>query len=284
MTTFYLFRLTVKRSRQGALFAGQELSNKEIILAAIDKKPSYTLGNGQEWRIGNIDRLTDSSVFFALGRITQSKRQLYDELAGNFVVEPQDEAPHTYVVVDLDFQICAIAQRSVVSKTPRAVANNLEHILNAAHSSVFENESLRFVLSAINDPQDFVDSIKSAYRVSSFTITFTRPNPIDVNEQFVKPMEQLLETADGQKGETTIKGESLRRELLEEMARSAAATGNDARATIQSGPEDQPSRRHSTGNPASVTVESISTTAEKRTLLKLMRETYRKIRGKQSPK
>ena len=249
MTKFFLYRLMVERSLYRPLLADQSLSNGDIIRAAIEEKPSHTLKNGQVWRIGNIEQFAESSIFFALGRITKSKRQLYDEVEGNFVEEALDEAPHTYVIVDLELQVCAIGHKTIVSRTPKAIANNLQRILNASHQSDPENEPLRFVLSLIEDPQEFLDSIASAYQVSSFTIYFSRPNPFDVNEQFVKPMERYLQQAGGQEGETTIKGEGLRPEVLQEMVRSAAATGNTARARIRS-------QRARTGGPETLDRQS----------------------------
>ncbi len=282
MTVFHLFRLKIERSAEPSLFADPSLSNRDIILAAIEQKPSNALRNGQEWRIGNIQRPTSSSVFFALGKITKSTRQSYDEEQGNFVELAFDEAPHTYVVVDLELQVCAIARKANVSRKPKGAATNLQRLLNAAQLSQPENERLTFVLSSIEDPEEFLDSVRSAYRVSEFTISFSLPNPLDVNRQIVEPMERYLQAAGGENGETTIRGEQLDTDLLEDLTRSAATTGNRTRARIQTSPEDQQISKRSDGNQASVSVDEVVTEEEKRKLLELIRDVYRKIREPRS--
>ena len=280
MTTFFLFRIKIERS--SSLFADladPTLSHGEIILAAIEKKGSHSLRNGQQWRIGNLERLNDTSVFFALGRIAQKTRDLYDDEAGNFVEVPSDEAPHTYVVVDLELQVCAIARKTIVSRTTMAAAKNLQSILNATHKRDPETSHLTFALSPIEDPESFIDLIKSAFRVSEFTVQFSLPNPTDTEEQFMKPMQRYLQDARGNRGQTTIRGEELDTDLIEQMARSAASSGNGARARIQSAPDSQPAMRRSVGSQANVAKEEIATDDDKRQLAKLIRAAYRRIRN-----
>ena len=276
MTTFFLFRLTIERPH--SLFDDQTLSSRQVILDAIEKKGSHSRRNGPQWRIGNLQKLNGSSVFFALGKITQKTLQLYDNEAGDFVEAPFDEAPHTYVVVDLEYQICAIARKTIVSQTPNGAATNLKRILNAAHEGSVDRAFMKFALSPIDDPEEFLDLIRSAHRVSEFTVQFSLPNPIDVERQYMRPMEQCLRHAHGEKGETTLRGPHLNPELLEELTRSAASSGNPARARIQSSPNGRLVAKRSVGSQASVAVEEIATDDDKLSLAERVRSAYRTIR------
>jgi hypothetical protein len=88
-------------------------------------------------------------------------------------------------------------------------------------------------VAPIPDPNDFVSILESAYRVSRFTATFRGPNPFDADEHFQKPLSVYLAQANGTKGKAQIQGDDLNRGVLQSVARSTAATGNEASATIK---------------------------------------------------
>lgn len=77
-------------------------------------------------------------------------------------------------------------------------------------------------------------------------MTFSRPNAFDAND-FVKPFQGLLAAAHGEKGKAELMGGALKSESLEELARSAAATGNDAGATMIAGSGDSEDSETSPG-------------------------------------
>jgi hypothetical protein len=85
----------------------------------------------------------------------------------------------------------------------------------------------------IPDPEGFLKAIDAAFRVMRFSATFSGPNPFDADEFFQKPLSVYLSAANGEKGKATISGEDLNREVLVEVTRSSAATGNEASARIQ---------------------------------------------------
>ena len=88
-------------------------------------------------------------------------------------------------------------------------------------------------IAPIPDPNDFVSTLETAYRVSRFTATFHGPNPFDADELFQKPLSVYLYSANGSKGKAQIQGEDLNRGVIQSVARSTAATGNEASATIK---------------------------------------------------
>ena len=277
MPVFHLFRLKVERPQQAPLFGNPEQSNVEIIKSSIEEKPSQELNKGNIWRIGNIVEIGDDGLFFALGRITKSIVERYDESKGDFLDEALDEAPYTYVFVDLQFQVCAIAQKPKIAQKPGTIASYLAKLLTQSNN--LDNTNLKITLSLINDPDDFIELLKTAFRISHFEMTFSPPNPFDVEHDFHQPMERLLGETNGNKGKTSIDGEHLEPRPLEELARSAAGTGESAKAKIQSEEGQKPILKHLKGNPVTLDQDDLTTDDEKRTFLERVRDTYRRIRG-----
>lgn len=280
MLTFYLYRLKIERAKEESLFDDKARNPGEIILSAIEELPRE-VRKGQTWRIGNLQKVPNNAIFFALGRITQTTHPLYDEEKKDFIEEQFEEAPHTYVVIDLEYQVCAIAQRTKTAPTVRSIASNLQKLLNSSSSS--ELEHLIFTLSIINDPERFIDLLRKAIRITSFKITFSPPNPFDVEKQFHLPMEELLKATAGSKGETSIKGEDLDANILEDLARSAAATGNDATASIKPRINAKTETKYLKGNQVTISVDEISTVSEIESLAEKIREAYKNVRKADEP-
>ena len=103
-------------------------------------------------------------------------------------------------------------------------------------------------------------------------------NIFDVNRDFQEPMQKLLEVAAGDHGRTSIGGSNLNAEVLEDLARSTAATGNDADARVQLTAEQKPVRKRLRGNPASLVEERVESLQEKRGVLDMLRSLYLRIR------
>lgn len=277
MTVFYLYRLKIERSHEPSMFDDRSRSPGAIILSAIEEKPHEELRKGQSWRIGNIHKIQPQCVFFALGKITKATHELYDEARGDFVAQAQDEAPHTYIAVDLELQVCGIAQKSKIAPKVEHIAKNLAKLLNA--SNVAKIGHIEFTLSEIADPEEFLTLIRNAVRIYEFEMTFSPPNPWDVERQFHKPMEELLQAANAGEGKTGIKGEALEAKVIEDLARSAASTGNKAKARLQPEGETKAYLKHLGGNTVTVSTDEMVTDDEKRTLFSRIRDVYRRVRG-----
>ena len=276
MMVFNLYRLKIERPTNGVLFADPSRPISDIILAAIEEKPSEELRQGQFWRIGNIKKLSEVAVFFALGKITSATHALYDEERGDFVEEAQEEAPHTYVGIDLELQVCAIAQKPKIAPQIDGIAKNLAKLLS--RSEVAGQGCFTFTLSEISDPEEFLTLVRNAILISEFEMTFSPPNPFDVEQQFHKPMEELLQASSAQQGKTAIKGKSLNSDAIEKVARSAAASGNKAKARIQSEGDQKPILKHLKGNPVTISVDEIVMDDEKLGLFQRIREAYHRVR------
>lgn len=155
------------------------------------------------------------------------------------------------------------------------VTKNLEKLLNL-QSSV-RDAGIRIEIAEIGDPEDFIQQVREAYAVVDFTAEFGRPNPFDVNSDFHRPMEKYLEATDGAKGKTTVQGEDLDRDNVEDVSRSVASTGNEAKARLRKGRGQRPVTRHMRGDPVSVQVEE-EEVDDSGGILRWLREAYQRVR------
>jgi len=119
-----------------------------------------------------------------------------------------------------------------------------------------------------------------ARSIKAFTATFSRSNPFDADEDWHKPMERLVDAANGQGGSTTLKGLALNQAPLEQITHSVAATGDDARATLELEEGAPPVRRSLKGDTATINERDVTTPAERRSVLDKLRDKYRAIRGR----
>lgn len=93
------------------------------------------------------------------------------------------------------------------------------------------------------------------------------------------PMEKLLNESNGEKGKTELIGKNLSADKLEELARSAASTGDDAGAVLQPEGDSKRMRKQLKGNAVIIPWEDLSDDTEKHSLLQTIRDIYHRIKG-----
>lgn len=268
-----MFRIKAERYRHD-LFTDKNITNPELIKAAILEKPSKEVRKKQTWRLGNTEYIEKNAVLFAFGKVLQSKRDVYDEKQGNFTEVDDTDAPHTYIIIDLETQVCAIAHKSNMKN----IEKNLAKVLTS--TDICQEQSTIITINPINDPDDFIRLIENAEKVSMFEMTFSPPNPFDVEKDFHRPMESLIQHSNAEKGRTRINGKELEKDVIEDLARSAASTGNDAKAKCQMPGELKATLKKMDGSQKTVQSENITTEEEKKNLLKRIRDVYYQVRGK----
>lgn len=274
MLNFHLFRVKVYPTKQLDLFE-HEMSRPELLRKTIFSIPSAELRKGKIWQIGNVTEINNTGAYFRVGRVSKSTIEVYED--GQFLDAQFESAPYTHIVLDFNLELCAVAKKSRLSPKVSGIANQIARLLN--QSEIGRRFQVKFELGQINDPKDLITHIRRAHSISKFWMTFARPNLFDVEEDFVKPMEKALDSADGQTGKAEIKGDNLNSERLEELARSAAASGNDASAWIQTEPSTKKVRKNLRGNPVVLTQKDLSTYDQMTVFYNQMTEIYRKIRG-----
>ncbi|HLE87481.1 MAG TPA: hypothetical protein VI727_07430 [Candidatus Brocadiaceae bacterium] len=275
MLAFQLFRIKVYPSPQLHLMEKTK-SPSEILKETIDTLPYAELRKGMIWHIGNVSPIDENGLYFRVGRTTKSKIEVYQD--GNFVDEEFETAPYTHLILDISLEVCAIAGKSKLSPKTTGIANQFIRLLN--ESNYAHTKKVTFEIDEINDPEDFVSHLKRAYAISKFWVTFSKPNPFDVNEDFYKPMEKLLKASDGAKGKTELGGSNLKSDSLEDLARTAASTGNEAGAWLQPEQERPKVKKLLKGNPVGVSQEDVADEGQRKNLLQGVRDLYRKVRGR----
>lgn len=277
MTTFdfYLYRTKLTIAEQKNLFGQEELSRPEILKRIISEKPSSELRKGRYWHIGNAKMISAYGGYFAVGKTSKSILEKYDEETGNFLEEIDETSPYTHVVFDAELGLFSIARKQRLSTTINGIAIKVKELLQNSETAFQYGISVG--LDPISDPKDFIEALQSAYNVKSFTVTFTRSNPFDVDEHFQKPMEKYLDAANGLEGTTTIKGEDLSSDTLVAMTKSTAATGNDAKAYLRPSQKERLIRKSLKSNPAHFALLEEEFTEE--LALNMARKLYRTVRG-----
>lgn len=227
---YSLFRVKMVRPRQTS-FLYDDLSPRDLLLQAIREKPSSELRKGFHWHIGNIQMFNEFAGYFAAGRTTTSTIEKFDENTSNFIEEELEESPYTHCVFDAAVGFFGIAKKPNLSQTTKGIAARLEQLLSLAQ--VVKKNDVLVEIRPIPDPDGFLKAVETAFKVFTFSATFRGPNPFDADEHFQRPLSVYLNAAEGTKGKTTISGADLNRQVLQEVTRSTAATGNEASARIQ---------------------------------------------------
>lgn len=229
MLEFQLFRIQVVYAlplfKTGKEFKKPSEILKETILAFSRAEFSKEA----TWRIGNVQVINGEGIYLRLGKTSKSTLEIFEN--GKFQDQIFETAPYTHVVIDLKYEICAIAKKTKLAPKTKTIANHFKRLLN---KSVKAKElGVEFNIDEIKDPQDFIFYLKTAYAVSKFRLTFKRPNAWDVSKDFIEPLQKGLAEVDGTQGTVEVKGQELNVETLEELTRSVASTGDTAIAWLQ---------------------------------------------------
>lgn len=277
---FVLHKIKVHRRTQRTVFDQNE-PPQEILRQMILERPTERDVYRVQWHIGNVESLDEVALYFRLGRTTKATLPTFNPGSRTFVDEEYNSAPYTHVFVDIQNEIAAIAVKSALAPTTDVMARQLQRLLSRSHTA--EVLAVDVTVTALAEPEQLIQALNTAYAITSFTIHFTRPNPFDVNEDFLKPMEQMAEAAGGSNGFTTIRGLSLDAKPLEELVRSAAASGDNATARIRPQENSKTVSRTLRGQNARIAEEQVTTEEGRRNFISLLRDKYKQIRGSSSP-
>jgi hypothetical protein len=227
---YSLFRAKFIRSQQTS-FLHADLTPRDIMMKAIAQRPSSELRKGYHWHIGNLSMFSEYSGYFAIGRTTTSTIEKFDEVTGDFIEEELEESPYTHCVFDAKIGFFGIAKKPNLSQTTKGIAGRVAELLSS--TEVVVANAITVDIRPIPDPEGFIKALDTAFRVYSFSASFRGPNPFDADEHFQKPLSVYLSAANGNKGKAQISGDDLNRQVLQQVTRSTAATGNEASARIQ---------------------------------------------------
>ena len=275
---YRLFRVKMIRPNQRSLFS-DERSSKELMDACIDARLSARWKGNSEWHIGNIQRIGESVGYFRVGKTRDGELTKFDDTVGDFLVEAAETSEFAHCVFDSKIGLLGIAKNYRLAPKPDTVANFVSRLFSKAE--VVMTNDISVEIDPIPDPNDFLTLISTAHQVQKFTATFTGPNPNDADEYFQKPLSVYCQKAGAKGGQTTVKGDDLNRTVVMEVARSTAATGNEATARI---------RRESGGSLETVSMSSTEATFQveeenhsPETATTAMLNKYGRIRNAENP-
>jgi hypothetical protein len=252
MIDLNLFRIKVFPSAQREFWG--DLTPPEILKRVVSSLPSGEFRRGNVWHIGNIQIIDSDWTYFRLGKASRTKLEMYSN--GNFVDAEFEAAPYTHVLVHYPLEIVAIARKPKLSPNVLHIADRLRRLF--AYSPPAVELRTHFEISAINDPQTFINLLKTSYAITRFSYEFDRKNIFDVDKDFFAPLEKTISAVNGKSGIAVLKGDALKSDPLEAIARSAASTGNEVSATIKRGRTSKKVRKKMKGNPATVQVADLS--------------------------
>lgn len=230
----FLYRLTVHPSRQQSLFAGKLPPKPALLLQAVEAVSGKPPNANDRWALRNAQRIDDVSFHFKFGR--EGRRRIPAVRAGQFVDQDTDWAPHTDVLIDTALELCAISPNYDLAPTPDRLAGFLAQLLS--HSTVAKHYTVDFKAAPIKEPREFFQQLSEAYAVKSLWVTTLRPNPSDLDTDFVEPVAQHIERLHANKARTTFYGDAIEaNESTKKMIASTAAHGGDAGANVKDGPK-----------------------------------------------
>lgn len=276
MFNIHILRIKCEGLPQGDFL--RETSDRIIVIGqSFEARPTADVGRGTEWHIGNVEAMKSGPVSFAMGRTQAVKTPQFDQATHNFLEEEAMRAPFTIGVFDPETQACGIIRKSGVSQSASEIAGKLARLLNAAPFARQSNSVI--VVEPITDPVDFIEAIRQAAAVTRFSFTVSRPNPQDVNRLIQEPAKEFTKEAGGDRSKVEVEGDSLNKDLLEDVAKAVAADGQQAVASVR--PEGGgPARRiQLSGNPVIERVEPGKSSSVFESILEGTRRAYYRIRG-----
>lgn len=272
-----LYRIKITRDAQIDSFEGS-LTPPQLLRRMMAEKPTSKGAVVSRWHVGNVVDIDKSGLYFRLGRTSRSTLPLLNRESGDFIDQPTESAPYTHGFLDIDSEVCALAVKSALAATTDGMARQFQRLLSGTVTAGESRVSVS--IAPITEPEQLLEALRSAYAITSFTISFTRPNPQDANELYIKPMQRLAAAAGGTGGQTTVRGVDLNAEPLSELVRSAAATGDNAVARVRTEKGKKPVKRSLRGHNARLSSEADPSSEEgQRTIVNELRKRHARIRG-----
>lgn len=269
---YHLYRTKFIKPAQVDLFR-EELSAREMLEKGLAEKPSVALRRSNVWHIGNVEYFDDGEGRFAIGRTTLTTVEKFDTRTGNFTELIDDSGPYTFVYFDSKLGLLGIGKKSRVANDVKSIGRKIQKLLST--TLLVQQNKIDVRVEFIRDPEGFLKKIYSAYSIKRFKATFTGPNPVDADELFQRPMSYYCQQMNGDQGNVIVSGDSLNEDAVAAVAKSTAATANDAFALIQQARGERPVTISFKGDAKKVVADQELGQHE---ILKMIQETYRGVR------
>jgi hypothetical protein len=263
---------------QATLLSLSRDHRREILRHLVQGAPTRQGGIPRvTWHIGNVEPIGDYAFFFRVGKTTRAKNSQFDVSTSSFSDQEFDTAPYSHALLHLSSGVCGISSNTRLAVRPDGVARQLQRLLT--FSDLALDEGIEVEVSEISDPDELVQIISEAFRLRAFTFKFTRPNPFDADRDFHAPLSAMVAAANGREGKTTIEGDvDLDRSVVNAVARSAAATGDDLSIRVKESPDSRTITKRLRGNSVAFSGDIHSADARREAVERMMQE-YAQVRG-----
>lgn len=274
---YALFRAKFIRPTQMKLFVDPSTPS-EIFRECITSRPSAAYRR-VEWHVGNVEEYDEGLGYFRVGKTKLDTVSEFDDDTGDFVDREGDTTEYAHCLFDLEFGTLAIAKNWRLTQSVLSVANIVTRLFGSV--PLVADNDITVEVAPIPNPDEFVDMIISAHQVTKFSATFTGPNPFDADEYFQKPLATLCGESRAERGKAELVGDDLDREVLVEVTRSTAATGNVAKARIRADVEQPLETISLEGKPMTLIFEEDE--HEPIDAARQLRVVYKRIRATEGP-
>lgn len=227
---FFLFRVKFIRFHQQEIF-DDGASSAVIFAEAIREKPLVKLRRGAEWKLANLNDIGRDGGTFVVGRISEANTEKFDFSTDDFVEARDYQGPFSTVFFNRKTGVVGIEEKSKVNSKVSATAKRLYDLLESTRA--VRTRNVKCVVDPIIDPEDFIQKIRKSSHVLKFRATFTGPNPSDADAIFQKPLEIYAKEINADKGVIEVIGANLDKDVVIDITRSNAATGNFVNARIE---------------------------------------------------
>jgi hypothetical protein len=228
--TFTLFRIQIIKSNQLSLL-NEDTDKKKIIISAINERPELTISE-MNWHIGNIAELDNGDgIYFQVGKEFPKIQSVIDDESGDFLPKIDYIAPNTPVILDLRYQVAAIAANSELAQDTRSVAKKIKKLISS--STTIKQINAEFTIDPINDPMGFLEIIMSAEEVTKFQVTYGLPNVWDADDDFQKPFQKTTGNIGASESTAKFKGSNLNKGVIKSLTRAASVIGKRAKAWVK---------------------------------------------------
>lgn len=244
----------------------------EILKMVIQSKPSRVYKNG-DWAIGNVKKIDDNSLFFILGRDKPKEVGVRDS-EGDFTDTKIDLAIYTRIVLDWRTEICGIEFNPEFQGIPvKRFASVLKE------SDVAKALDVDFKVMPVDNPEMFVQWIRSSKKVVSYGFTFSPSNFRDVEQDIQIPLQKMADDFNGKSNNIRLANKSgLDKERLESITWPLVAAGESVKARCRIGTDGRAETRSSKGSQAFVEVDTLEGDEDKSIAMDTVRRRYEEVR------
>lgn len=241
----FLFRMVLEPNlKHQKNFADINISRPELLTKILQFSPRYFTSDRKVYLTSKVSTIDNNGLYFKFGIQRIKKGILFDEQLKDFIESDKSDADYAHCFYDTKRQVLAIEKKNG-TVTPKSLALKLAIAIdsvkkNELYSNKLTAEEKMLLVNStckirpICEPNEFINKIESAYRVTTFTVSLFPPNPTDFNDALKKPLDNYMEATGAVEGTVTIKNshEGLESSRLVSLSRQIGAYGANAEARI----------------------------------------------------